>query len=222
MLLAILRNLLSDPVHVYLLSGDVLATIAVGLGIIWEHGPPEVQRVANRLIIGGVLVETICSIWLFAYDENISAGQQSVIRFQNDKIIALEASIAPRTINIDAFSKALEGKPIPTDVQILELIGASDVQMFAIQLAEALKINGWKARIDGATADDMHRAGFNGWAGNSVPSGVVVYGERSKALVALVTALKTSTDPVGFEFPRPLRAPPEPKGRIIVAIFAKP
>ena len=98
-MLAILRNLLSDPVHVYLLSGDVLATIAVGLGIIWEHGPPEVQRVANRLVIGGVIVETVCSIWLFAYDENISSGQQSVITSQNNQIIALEKQIAPRQLS---------------------------------------------------------------------------------------------------------------------------
>ena len=44
-------------VHVYLLAGDVLATIAVGAGILWEHGPPSVRKIANWLIVWGVVTE---------------------------------------------------------------------------------------------------------------------------------------------------------------------
>jgi len=91
MLETVLSRLAHDPVSVYLLAGDILATIAIGFGIIWEHGPPDVRVVANRLVIGGVIVETICSALLFVYDANI-------IGDQNDQIIALERRLAPRVI----------------------------------------------------------------------------------------------------------------------------
>ncbi len=35
-------------IRIYLLAGDVLATIAVGAGIVWESGPLEVQHVAGQ------------------------------------------------------------------------------------------------------------------------------------------------------------------------------
>jgi len=63
--------------HVYLLAGDVLATIAVGAGILWEHGPPTVKKVANGLIIWGVVTETLCSIALFTFDEGVSRAQDA-------------------------------------------------------------------------------------------------------------------------------------------------
>jgi len=127
---------------VYLLSGDVLATIAVGLGIIWEHGPPDVQRVANRLVIGGVIVETVCSIWLFAYDENISAEQQSIIRSQNSQIIALETRLAPRLIkDPEGMVKKLKPFPgIPFDIGIQPV---DETLGFLDQLIPVLTKAGW-------------------------------------------------------------------------------
>ena len=78
-------------VRVYLLGGDVLATIAVGFGIVWESGPLEVHHVAHRLVIWGVVAETLCSVALFTFDEGLNSAQQA-------KIIALETRLAPRTL----------------------------------------------------------------------------------------------------------------------------
>jgi hypothetical protein len=97
----VFARLLNDPVSVYLLAGDILATFAVGLGIVWEHGPPEIRAVANRLVIGGIVVETICSVLLFGYDSN-------VIGSQNDKIIALEKRLAARTLTDDQIAAIVE------------------------------------------------------------------------------------------------------------------
>jgi hypothetical protein len=85
-------------VHVYLLAGDVLATIAVGAGIVLEHGPADVRQVANRLVIWGVVAETLCSLALFTFDEGISGAQQS-------KIIALETRLAPRFISEESRNR---------------------------------------------------------------------------------------------------------------------
>ncbi len=81
-------------VHAYLLGGDVLATIVIGAGIVWEHGSPDVRKVADRLVIWGVVAETLCSVALFTFDEGISAAQQS-------KIITLESHLAARVLTPD-------------------------------------------------------------------------------------------------------------------------
>jgi hypothetical protein len=75
--------------HIILLGGDVLATIAVGWGILWEAPSQPAWRhsIATWLVIGGVAVETLCSISLFSFDESISRSQQA-------KIIRLEKHLS--------------------------------------------------------------------------------------------------------------------------------
>jgi hypothetical protein len=108
----------------------VLATFAVGFGIIWEHGPSNVRVGANRLVIGGIIVETLCSVALFAYDAN-------VIGVQNDKIIGLETRIAPRVITDDQYDaiQSLRGK-----VTAVAVLASPDTEpaMFSAQLQAAL------------------------------------------------------------------------------------
>ena len=61
----------------------------------------------------GVVVETLCSITLFVFDEGVSRAQQSTIEAQQSKIIALETELVPRTISSeqrDILVKALKGK----------------------------------------------------------------------------------------------------------------
>jgi hypothetical protein len=106
---AIFERFVTDQValvvHIYLLGGASLATIMVGAGIIWESGPLEVHAIAHRLVIWGIVAETLCSIILFTFDEGISSAQQS-------KIIALETRIAPRVISKEQYEifKQLSGK----------------------------------------------------------------------------------------------------------------
>jgi hypothetical protein len=100
-------------VHVYLLGGDVLATWMVAAGIIWDSSPP-VKHVAHRLVIWGVVLETLCSIALFTFDEGLSGAQQS-------KIIALETRLAARTLS-DAQVDALAARLKPLNSQHFDIV----------------------------------------------------------------------------------------------------
>jgi hypothetical protein len=75
----------------WLLFGDLLATVAVGIGVILEvpENPTFRQKLAIALVAGGVVVETICSLALFLSAEAVSQRQR-------DKIISLETRLAPR------------------------------------------------------------------------------------------------------------------------------
>ena len=85
----------------YLLAGDVLATWAVGLGILWEAKSITVShKMAGILVFWGVVLETVCSVALFTFDEGISQGQQSTIEGQKAQIIVLEQKLAPRTLTV--------------------------------------------------------------------------------------------------------------------------
>jgi hypothetical protein len=92
--------------HCVLISISVLASFAVAGGIIFESPKysPATHRVATWLVIGGVAVEALCMVSLFAFDEAISSAQQ-------EKIIALETKLAPRTLSrvSDNTERGLEG-----------------------------------------------------------------------------------------------------------------
>ena len=81
--------------HIVLLSLSVLASFAVGAGIIFESPDyPSLHRIANKLVIAGVVVEAACTIVLFVFDEGISSAQQ-------EKIISLESRLAARTLTVE-------------------------------------------------------------------------------------------------------------------------
>lgn len=142
----IAERLFDDPVRVWLLGGDIIATFAVGFGIIWEHGPPEVRKIANWLVLGGIIAETFCSVWLFVHDGNISADQQSVIRSQNDKIIALERRLAPRIIS-ETQKEAMVAKLKPfagTEFDAATDMHDNEQTLLLSSLLDVLHKAGWK------------------------------------------------------------------------------
>jgi hypothetical protein len=124
---------------VYLLAGDILATVAVGFGIIWEHGSAAVRVVANRLVIGGIILETLCSALLFAYDAN-------VIGRQNDKIIALERRLAARALTEEQKAViALRLKQFPPQtIQIIPYWQDKESLDIANAIADAVLKDDWK------------------------------------------------------------------------------
>ena len=100
--------------HVVLLSVSVIASIAVGVGIIFERPKysAAIHRVAFWLIVAGIAVEAICTIFLFVFDEGISGTQQSkievqqaVIEHQRDEIISLERRLAARSLSKEQFAR---------------------------------------------------------------------------------------------------------------------
>jgi hypothetical protein len=127
-------------VHALLLGGDVLATLAVGWGILWE-GPRQSanrHRIAEWLVIVGIAAETVSSISLFVYDESISNAQQ-------DKIIALEARLAARALSAaDALSitdvvKRFAGQSL----KIAPYVEDTESSDFGEQIAAALIKGQW-------------------------------------------------------------------------------
>ena len=126
--------------HVVLLSLAVLASIAVGAGIIFERPryPPAVHRVAFWLVVAGIAIEAICTIFLFVFDEGISNSQQS-------KIITLERRLAPRHLSGDPKDKFIaQMKEFSGTKFVISTAGASEPETFAIEVADALKIAGWE------------------------------------------------------------------------------
>ena len=134
-------------VRIYLLGGDVLATIAVGAGIVWESGPLEVQHIAHRLVIWGIVAEALCTIALFTFDDGLSDVQAAIIRTQNSKIITLETNLQqatdvllwqqmPRQITqITQCRKELAASPRGAKVKIVWRSDVSDGDSFAFFLS---------------------------------------------------------------------------------------
>ena len=94
-----------DPLwpHLVLLSVSVLASFAVGAGIVFESPKysESVHRTATRLVIAGVIVEAACTIFLFAFDEGISNAQQ-------EKIVSLETRLAFRSLSDEQLMDVAE------------------------------------------------------------------------------------------------------------------
>ncbi len=125
-----------------LLFGDVLSTIAVGFGIVWESGPSDVRKVADRLVLWGIVAETLCSVALFTFDEGISRSQQS-------KIATLEARIAPRLLKESAQNE-LTAKLVGTEKQVGTVTASPSLpesEWFARVLTAPLKAAGWDMTV---------------------------------------------------------------------------
>jgi hypothetical protein len=82
--------------HVALLGISLAGSVTVTWGLVRESD--KFWKLTNLLIVGGVVIESICTILLFGFDEGISNTQQS-------KIIALENELAPRILAPDAQSR---------------------------------------------------------------------------------------------------------------------
>jgi hypothetical protein len=133
----------ADPIwpHLVLISLSIIAGFAVGAGIIYEQPayPPSMHRVATRLVIGGIAVESLCTVSLFVFDERISFAQQS-------KIIELETQIAPRPfkkLQFDA-TQSVKGKISAVNIMSEESI---EPNMFSTWITVALQKAGVKVGI---------------------------------------------------------------------------
>jgi hypothetical protein len=174
--------LFSNATNAWLLRGDIVATIAVGVGIFLEapKNPTLLQRIALWLVVVGVVAETLFSIGLFAYDESVSQAQQ-------DKIIALDERLAARTLTSDdetTLANALSRFPAQ-EFEITSYREDAESWMFGEKLANVLVQRcHWVRRFEPA---DFGIAG--------VIAGVAVYTQWNAgpstdgAATALVTTL---------------------------------
>jgi hypothetical protein len=134
----------ADPFwpHVILILLSILAAFTVAAGILYERPKysEAIHRIATWLVIGGVAVESLCTVLLFAFDERISNTQQS-------KILFLEAQIAPRALD-DAQVAALssvKGKVNAVNIMTEQALEPSMFaqQILAVLLASGVRVRSW-------------------------------------------------------------------------------
>jgi hypothetical protein len=126
--------------HFVLLTLSVLASIAVGAGIIFERPKysAAVHRVAFWLVVGGIVIEAACTIFLFVFDEGISTSQQS-------KIVAGE--IETLRVKVDALRaqlavlKILQPRNLSDEAQkrIIEKLAPLGAQPFGLAITPAME-----------------------------------------------------------------------------------
>jgi hypothetical protein len=89
--------------HVWLLSLSVGASIAVGAGIIFERPKysTAIHNAAFWLVVTGIAIEALCTIFLFVFDEGISNAQTRKISSLETTNIALQRIVAPRRIPLE-------------------------------------------------------------------------------------------------------------------------
>ena len=181
--------------HVILLSLSVLASLAVGAGIIFERPKYSVaiHRIAFWLVVGGVVIEAACTIFLFVFDKELSTSQQF-------KIIALEERIAQRSLSPtvqDRIASALtKFKGTPYDMSL-----TPDAELdFALQIMHTLDKAEWDHRAYGGftmSSDELRVRDGEPHAGiiAAVFGVVVLYDSRNESLrnpaEALAAALMT-------------------------------
>ena len=150
----------SFVVHVYLLCGEALAAICVGLGIIWESAEygASIHRVARRFLLGGIFAAVAFSLLLFAFDEGIASAQR-------EEIIALETRLAARTLS---------------DKQVAEIV--ETLRPFAGQ--EFWAIPYWDNPESSAISDRVARALTSaGWKIDPPPRGATIVGVATGVFV---------------------------------------
>lgn len=102
--------------HLVLIAGSILAGAVVGAGIIFESTEysAAIHRVAKRLVIAGVVVESLCTVCLFVFDETVTGAQQS-------QIIALEKRLSARALS-DSQCAAIVQRVRPFAGQVFQVI----------------------------------------------------------------------------------------------------
>jgi hypothetical protein len=96
----------------------VLASFTVGAGILLER--PEYSAyhsIAFWLVIVGIAIEACCTIFLFVFDEGISAAQRDTIAAQQGRIIELDGKTA-----VAEADAAKANKETPTPPMFIMLI----------------------------------------------------------------------------------------------------
>ena len=128
------------------LTGDIVATVAVGIGIVLETERPYTRRklIAVGLVIIGVIAETLCSFGLFTHDEHIGQKQRSriaaLVADNND--LRVKAGTR-RVLDARCFAAKLAGKPkLSADVAYTR--DDTEAYSFAGQILRELRDNGWK------------------------------------------------------------------------------
>ena len=178
--------------HFALIGGDVIATIVVGAGIILETPKysAAVHRIANWLVITGIVAETICSICLFVFDEGISSTQQNKIAARQSQLLILETAVGGRQLSAEQISAIANYLKIFAGRRVFigSYSGDAEGARFALQFKRALE----DAQIAIGPNDDfigktVPGMGLAGWGG--LQFGIHLQGvEADDDLIAAIAA----------------------------------
>jgi hypothetical protein len=115
----------------------MLANIGVVTGVAFENetNSPGKRHAGWRMLVVSLGAEILFSSVTFAIDLEVG-------RRQNSQIIALRKNSIPRSIDVSAFSKRLEGAA-PGRVEIQYVAACSDCESLSFWLSEALKKASW-------------------------------------------------------------------------------
>jgi hypothetical protein len=82
---------------------SILAAFTVGIGILLElpKYSTSLHNLATWLVLGGIAIESLCTVLLFVFDERISAKQDSIIISQQSRILALQQQTSNRALSAD-------------------------------------------------------------------------------------------------------------------------
>jgi hypothetical protein len=149
----------SSMPHLVLILLAVIGGLAVGGGIIWEASRSgHLWTLPTAFVFFGVVIEAAATVILFEFDEGISRNQQSiidvqqtVIRSQNDKIIALDTQLngflTPRKLTKVHKDRRAEVTKRFSSMTFVGMIESEEEPWeFLIEIGNTLKENGcdWK------------------------------------------------------------------------------
>jgi hypothetical protein len=135
-----------DPTwpHILLIGGSLVGGALVGLGVILEAH--KILSLPTLSVFIGIVLEAICTLLLFGFDEGISSKQQSTVEAQQEKIIALETKLAARSFSSpQAADIAGRLKPFsPLTFQIIPYWDDKESFELANRIDVILENIGWK------------------------------------------------------------------------------
>jgi hypothetical protein len=144
-------------VHSWLLTCSFLAEIVVGVGILLESKfKTWKERVAAICVMSGIIAGFAATFLLFIFDEAISRvqqskidEQQSVIKDQQSKIVALETRLSPRSLTKEQADAVIAAtKLFPAQQYALSVAPGAEPLALLCQLDGILKEHaGWQRHV---------------------------------------------------------------------------
>jgi len=151
-----------------LICVSIAAGLAVGAGIVLESPKysARVHALATRLVIVGVVVESLCMVLLFTIDEAISGAQQS-------KIIALEAKLTPRALSAEQEANITKATHLFSGQKYVLFVALGDKPSALLcEINKSLEDAGWKSIPPTAAVVDITVGTACGDVGVTILSGV--------------------------------------------------
>ena len=180
-----------DTLRSALLFGAVLGGILVGVGILWEAKKLDA---ATATVFVGIVIEAICTIFLFVTDERISRQQQSQIEIASKRAAdAEEKLVAYRAQRYLTQGQKTRMAEVTNDFPSVPFVAYTALDQepwtLVLDIASNLRTGGWKWL---PVPDGLQPIDGNPSEGKTIADHVVVAApprleREAKALAAALT-----------------------------------